>query len=93
MAEKEVGFTSMAAKTKAGNIPEVGIGMLGYAFMGKAHSNALKTLPYMMYPPPMIPDLVAITQDASGRASARALAAIRSKACSSPSNPNTVGLS
>jgi len=34
--------------------------MLGYAFMGKAHSNALKKLPYMMYPPPAIPKLVAI---------------------------------
>ena len=34
--------------------------MLGYAFMGKAHSNALKTLPYMMYPPVAIPRLVAI---------------------------------
>jgi predicted dehydrogenase len=34
--------------------------MLGYAFMGKAHSNALKKLPYMMYPPVAIPRLVAI---------------------------------
>jgi predicted dehydrogenase len=41
-------------------IPEVGIGMLGYAFMGKAHTNAFKTLPYMMYPPPAIPRLAAI---------------------------------
>ncbi len=28
--------------------------------MGKAHSNALKTLPYMVYPPPMVPRLAAI---------------------------------
>ena len=28
--------------------------------MGKAHSNALKTLPYMVYPPPLRPRLVAI---------------------------------
>ena len=34
--------------------------MLGYAFMGKAHSNAYKTQPYMMYPPVAIPELVAI---------------------------------
>jgi len=34
--------------------------MLGYAFMGKAHSNAFKKLPYMMYPPIAIPKLVAI---------------------------------
>ena len=29
--------------------------MLGYAFMGKAHSNAFRTIPYMIYPPPAIP--------------------------------------
>jgi len=34
--------------------------MLGYSFMGKAHSNALKKLPYMIYPPPAVPELVAI---------------------------------
>jgi predicted dehydrogenase len=34
--------------------------MLGYAFMGKAHSNAYKKIPYMMYPPPAIPKLIAI---------------------------------
>jgi predicted dehydrogenase len=39
----------------------VGVGMLGYAFMGKAHSNALRTLAYMTWPPPLIPDLVAIS--------------------------------
>ena len=38
----------------------LGIGMLGYAFMGKAHSNAYKTLPYMIYPPPAVPRLAAI---------------------------------
>lgn len=40
--------------------PSIGIGMLGYAFMGKAHTNAFKTLPYMMYPPVAIPRLAAI---------------------------------
>jgi predicted dehydrogenase len=38
----------------------IGIGMLGYAFMGKAHSNAFRTLSYMTWPPPLIPDLIAI---------------------------------
>jgi len=33
---------------------------LGYAFMGKAHSHAYKTIPHMIYPPPAIPQLVAI---------------------------------
>jgi predicted dehydrogenase len=41
-------------------LPEIGVGVLGYAFMGKAHSNALKTLAYMLDPPPAIPRLVGI---------------------------------
>lgn len=56
----EVGFVNMASKAASGNAPELGIGMLGYAFMGKAHTNAFKKLPYMMYPPVAIPKLVAI---------------------------------
>jgi predicted dehydrogenase len=56
----EVGFTSMAGPKAEGDAPEIGIGMLGYAFMGKAHSNGFKKLPYMMYPPVAIPRLVAI---------------------------------
>ena len=55
------GFTAMAAGQTAGEAPEVGVGMLGYAFMGKAHSNAMKKIPYMMYPPVAIPKLVAIS--------------------------------
>jgi hypothetical protein len=31
----------------AGEIPSIGVGMLGYAFMGKAHSNAFRKLAYM----------------------------------------------
>jgi predicted dehydrogenase len=34
--------------------------MLGYAFMGKAHSNAFRKLAYMTWPPPLQPRLVAI---------------------------------
>ena len=56
----ETGFTSMANAKASGEAPEIGIGLLGYAFMGKAHSNAFKKLPYMMYPPVAIPRLVAI---------------------------------
>ena len=58
MAEKKVGFTSMAAEKKAGKIPEIGIGMLGYAFMGKAHSNGYKKMPYIFWPPPAKPKLI-----------------------------------
>ncbi len=39
---------------------EIGIGMLGYAFMGKAHTNGFKKLPYIYYPPPAIPVLKGI---------------------------------
>ena len=55
-----VGFVTMAGPRATGPSPTIGVGMLGYAFMGKAHSNAFKTLPYMMYPPPAIPELIGI---------------------------------
>ncbi len=60
MSEKKVGFVTMGEVTRAVEVPEIGVGMLGYAFMGKAHSNAYKKMPYMMYPPPAIPKLIAI---------------------------------
>lgn len=61
MSETTQSFTSQAGPAATGDIPEVGIGMLGYAFMGKAHSNAFKTIPYMMYPPPAIPRMVSVS--------------------------------
>ena len=51
----------MAGPAAEGAVPEIGVGMLGYAFMGKAHSNAYKTIPYMMYPPPAIPKMVSVS--------------------------------
>ena len=57
---KEAGFTAMAGPAAVGDIPDIGIGMLGYAFMGKAHTNAYKKISYMMYPPPANPKLAAI---------------------------------
>jgi predicted dehydrogenase len=56
----EQSFTSQAAAKVEAERPEIGVGMLGYAFMGKAHSNGYKKLAYMMYPPPATPRLVAI---------------------------------
>jgi predicted dehydrogenase len=38
----------------------IGVGILGYAFMGRAHVNAYKTLSYMMWPPPLHPELISI---------------------------------
>lgn len=60
MSERSGGFTSMADAKAVGTVPEVGVGMLGYAFMGKAHSHAMLTIPHMMYPPPAIPKLIAV---------------------------------
>jgi len=57
---EETGFTTMAGARAEDEAPEIGVGMLGYAFMGKAHTNAYKKIPYMMYPPPAVPRLVAI---------------------------------
>lgn len=42
------------------DVPGIGIGMLGYAFMGRAHTNALKKIPYTILPAPYVPELVAI---------------------------------
>jgi predicted dehydrogenase len=41
-------------------VNEIGVGMLGYAFMGKAHSNAFKKIAYITWPPPLMPRLIAI---------------------------------
>ena len=62
MAEKKkVGFVAMASDKKVvGEIPEIGIGMIGHAFMGKAHSNGWKQMPYIFWPPAAIPKLVKI---------------------------------
>ena len=59
-------FTSQAAEASDADAPELGIGMIGYAFMGKAHTNAFKTIPYMMYPPVAVPRLVAIAGRSEG---------------------------
>jgi predicted dehydrogenase len=70
----ETGFTTMADPKSETTAPEIGVGMLGYAFMGKAHANAFKKLPYMMYPPVAIPKLVAVAgrnEDAVKQAAAR----------------------
>ncbi len=51
--------------------PAVGIGMIGYGFMGKAHSNAFRTYPYIFWPDGCRPELVAI----AGRTEASVAAA------------------
>ena len=68
-----VGFLTMADAVAQTDAPEIGVGMLGYAFMGKAHANALKKLPYMIYPPPAVPKLaaIAVRSEAKVREAAR----------------------
>jgi predicted dehydrogenase len=53
-------FHTQGDPTGAGEVQTIGVGMLGYAFMGKAHANAYRTLSYMTWPPPLRPELVAI---------------------------------
>ncbi len=68
------GFTSMAGARAEGDAPEIGVGMLGYAFMGKAHSHAMLNIAHMMYPPPAVPRLVGIAgrnEDAVAEAARR----------------------
>lgn len=50
------GFHEAPADTR----PRVGVGLLGYGFMGKAHSNALLTMRYVDWPDGPYPELVAI---------------------------------
>src|SRR4051812_41783068 len=52
---------------------EIGVGMLGYAFMGKAHANAFRKIAYVTCPPPLMPRLIAI----AGRNEAAVAAAAR----------------
>ena len=59
--EKDVGFVTMGRAASGADVREIGVGMLGYAFMGKAHSNAYRKIAYMTWPPPLLPRLVSIS--------------------------------
>ena len=72
--ETKVGFVTMGAAGGGGDVREIGVGMLGYAFMGKAHANGYRKLAYMTWPPPLLPRLVAIagrSEDAVSEAARR----------------------
>ena len=74
MSKKEVGFVTMGKVPKAEEIRKIGVGLLGYAFMGKAHANGYSKMPVFFYPPPAFPRLVAIcgrTEDAVAEAAKR----------------------
>ena len=75
MPKKEVGFVTMGrVSKKTEKIREIGVGLLGYAFMGKAHANGYRKMPFFFYPPPAMPRLVAIcgrTEEAVAEAAKR----------------------
>ena len=55
-------------------VTTIGVGMLGYAFMGKAHSNAFRKISYITWPPPLEPELIGIAgrnEQAVGEAARR----------------------
>jgi predicted dehydrogenase len=58
--EREIAFATMGRPSGAAELRTIGVGMLGYAFMGKAHSNAYRKIAYMTWPPPLLPVLVSI---------------------------------
>jgi predicted dehydrogenase len=61
MSKKEVGFVTMGKVTeKIRHVKDIGIGIMGYAFMGKAHTNAYRQMPVFFYPPPAKPRLIGI---------------------------------
>src|SRR4051794_41968000 len=70
----EVSFTNRRESRATDDVPRIGVGLLGYGFMGKAHSNAYRTLAYMTWPPPLVPELVAVagrTEEAVAEAAGR----------------------
>ncbi|MBS7656579.1 MAG: Gfo/Idh/MocA family oxidoreductase [Candidatus Bathyarchaeia archaeon] len=75
MAKKEVGFVTMGKVAKEPKeVKDIGVGVLGYAFMGKAHTNGYKKMPVFFYPPPARPRLVALcgrTEEALAEAAKR----------------------
>lgn len=58
MANEKNKLRSLSTKKGAIDIPDIGIGMLGYGLMGKAHSNGYLQMPYIFWPPPAIPRLI-----------------------------------
>jgi predicted dehydrogenase len=58
--ERATGISAAPEVVAAAELREIGVGVLGYGFIGKAHSNAYRTLGYMIWPPPLLPRLVVI---------------------------------
>jgi predicted dehydrogenase len=52
--------------------PELGVGMIGYDFMGRAHANAYRKIPFAFWPPPARLRLVALCGRTEDRVAAAA---------------------
>jgi predicted dehydrogenase len=60
-------------EAQLGRTPTIGVGMLGYGFMGRAHSSAFRTIRHLMTPRSLEPELISIagrTPDAVASAAA-----------------------
>src|SRR5262245_4660834 len=66
------GFSAIE-RAPEGDGPALGVGMVGYDFMGRAHANAYRKIPYVFWPPPARLQLVALC----GRTRDRVAAAAR----------------
>jgi predicted dehydrogenase len=53
-------------------LPELGVGLIGYDFMGRAHANAYRTIPYVFWPPPARLRLIAVCGRTERRVAAAA---------------------
>ena len=60
MADKDLDSTATGRSGGPAEIRPIGIGMLGYGFMGRAHSSAFRRLDYTTWQPPLLPRLVAV---------------------------------
>jgi predicted dehydrogenase len=58
--QQQTGIGARRQVLAASEIREIGVGMLGYAFMGKAHSSAFLNVRHVTWPPPLLPRLVAV---------------------------------
>jgi predicted dehydrogenase len=57
LPEPSVSYTGWMT---SGQQQRIGVGMLGYAFMGKAHAGAYRALPHLPDPPSLIPELISL---------------------------------
>jgi len=59
----------IAHRRAQGDTSGIGLGLLGYGSMGRAHSMAFRRLPQAFWPPPLTPSLVAIAGRSAEKAS------------------------